>query len=161
MSNVRRNRNRKNYTSRAQRSARDEQTPAGPQTGTQPRGRQARELNHYLEPHFDLAFLPRTDWPDEIWDARMERLMRAVGVALKGEEATPFVEAESPETQVEGRSSQPAKAEYWQWTEFELAKLTDIWNSIPATFTPHYAHSCEVKTPEGVVYHYHRSGRLE
>jgi hypothetical protein len=120
-------------------------------------------LNRYCEPHFDLALLPRTDWPDEIWETRMAKVMRAVCAALQGTETTPFVEAESPEIQVEGLvKSQQAKSEYWQWNAAELAKLTEYLEQHPGhVITPHYAHSCEVKTPEGGVYHYHRSGRLE
>ena len=143
---------------------RGDQTPAGRQTRARNHVIDGLvQLNKYLEPHFDLAFLPRTDWPDEIWDTRMERLMRALGAALKGEEVTPFVEAESPATQVEGLvKSQQSKSEYWQWNEAELAKLTLYLEQHPGhVITPHYAHSCEVKTPEGRTYHYHRSGRIE
>ena len=88
--------------------------------------------------------------------------MRALGAVLKGEEQTPFVEAQAPEIQVEGLVKfQHAKAEYWQWSEFEIAKLTEHLEQHPGhVITPHYAHSCEVKTPEGCVYHYHRSGRI-
>ena len=120
-------------------------------------------LNRYNEPHFDLALLPRTDWPDEIWDSRIAKVMRALGAALKGEEVTPFVEAESPDLQIDGlRKFQTAHSEYWVWSEFELAKLTEYLEQHPGhVITPHYAHSCEVKTPEGRTYHYHRSERLE
>src|SRR5260221_4270389 len=83
-------------------------------------------LNQYNEPHFDLALLPRTDWPDEIWETRMAKVMRALGAALKGEETTPFVVGEAPDLQIDGlRKFQAAHSEYWQWSEFEFAKLTE------------------------------------
>jgi hypothetical protein len=120
-------------------------------------------LNRYNEPHFDLALLPRTDWPDEIWDARMAKLMRAIGAALKGEETTPFVESESPEIQVDGLDAwQQKHSEYYQWSEFEKRQLLEYLEQHPGhVLTPKFAHSCEMRAPDGRVFHYHRSGRLE